>query len=295
MKAAPDLFPVPHETADSLIPRGLSTTDKGKDVGDEAPPALPITADEIWTVLRQEAEEVAEEEPLLSGFMHIMVLSQPSLLRTLAHVLIARIQRSSAPDAGMHPEVDADSMASVLEPHMPAIAADIHAVRARDPSSRSYQNAVLHHGGFHALALHRAGHSWWRQGHLQLAFFMQNIISCTLGADLHPAAKFGKGILLQHPLGVVIGEAAVVGNNVTINHYVTLGGTGNEDGDRHPKVGDYAQIGARATILGNIRIGQHARVASGSLVLKPVPDGTLVAGSPARELGQVANLGAWVL
>lgn len=95
--------------------------------------------------------------------------------------------------------------------------------------------------------------------------------------------------------GVVIGETAVVGNHVTMNQYVTLGGTGKEEGDRHPKVGDYVQIGARVTVLGNIRIGRHARVAAGSLVLKPVPDGTLVAGSPARELGQLANLGSWVL
>lgn len=159
----------------------------------------------------------------------------------------------------------------------------------QDPACCSYSQALLYFKGFHAIQCHRIAHCLWHAGRRILATALQSRVSEVFAVDIHPAAKLGRGVLLDHGTGVVIGETAEVGNNVSILQNVTLGGTGKEHGDRHPKVSDNVLIGASATILGNIRIGKGAQVAAGSLVLKPVPPRTMVAGSPAKEVGTVSG------
>jgi serine O-acetyltransferase len=159
----------------------------------------------------------------------------------------------------------------------------------QDPACASYSQALLYFKGFHAIQCQRIAHSLWLAGRRVLATALQSRASEVFAVDIHPAAKIGKGVLLDHGTGVVIGETAEVGNNVSILQNVTLGGTGKETGDRHPKVSDNVLIGASATILGNIRIGKGAQVAAGSLVLKPVPPRTMVAGSPAKEVGKISG------
>ena len=159
----------------------------------------------------------------------------------------------------------------------------------QDPACEGYSQALLYFKGYHAIQVQRIAHSLWHAGRRILALALQSRGSEVLAVDIHPAAKLGKGVLLDHGTGVVIGETAEVGNNVSILQNVTLGGTGKEHGDRHPKVSDNVLIGANATVLGNIRIGKGAQVAAGSLVLKAVPPKTMVAGSPAKEVGRVSG------
>jgi serine O-acetyltransferase len=147
----------------------------------------------------------------------------------------------------------------------------------------------LYFKGFHALQTHRIGHWLWNHGRESLALFFQNQMSVEFGVDIHPAARLGHGIMLDHATGVVIGETAVVGNNVSILQSVTLGGTGKDEGDRHPKIGDGVLISAGAKILGNIRVGDGAKVGAGSVVLENVPAHTTVAGVPARIVGRPSS------
>ncbi len=167
-----------------------------------------------------------------------------------------------------------------------AIRADICAVRDRDSACDKLSMPFLYFKGFHALQSYRVAHWLWTQGRTSLALFFQNRISCEFGVDIHPAAKIGWGILMDHATGIVIGETAEVGNNVSLMQSVTLGGTGKEEGDRHPKVSDGVLLGAGAKILGNIRIGEGAHVGAGSVVLKDVPAHTMVSGVPAKVVGK---------
>lgn len=159
-----------------------------------------------------------------------------------------------------------------------AIRKDIKAIYQRDPACFSYVHALLYLKGFHALQAHRIQHALWKRGQRLLALTMQARISTVFAMDLHPAARLGKGILIDHGTGVVIGETAVVGDNVSILQGVTLGGTGKDVGDRHPKIGKGVLIGAHSTVLGNITVGKGAMIAAGSLVLKPVAPHAMVAG-----------------
>ena len=167
-----------------------------------------------------------------------------------------------------------------------AIRCDLLAVQQRDSACPDHAVAFLFFKGFHALQSYRIAHWLWQQDRRPLALFLQNRMSCEFAVDIHPAAVIGRGILLDHATGVVIGETAVVGDNVSMMQSVTLGGTGKESGDRHPKVADGVLIGAGAKILGNIRIGEGAKVSAGSVVLANVPPHTTVAGIPARVVGK---------
>jgi serine O-acetyltransferase len=158
-------------------------------------------------------------------------------------------------------------------------------VRDRDPACNRYIEPLLYFKGFHALTAHRFAHQLWRQGHRDFAFFLQSLGSQFFGVDIHPAAQFGKGIMLDHATGFVVGETAVVGDNCSFLHGVTLGGSGKESGDRHPKLGNNVLIGAGAKVLGNIRVGNCSRIAAGSVVLVDVPPNTTVAGVPAKVVG----------
>jgi serine O-acetyltransferase len=159
---------------------------------------------------------------------------------------------------------------------------DLRAVRERDPACRSYLQPFLYFKGFVALEASRVAHSLWKQGREILAFHLQNRISEILQVDIHPAACLGLGLFLDHATGIVIGETTVIGDRVSILQSVTLGGNGKERGNRHPKIGRGVLISVGAKILGNIRVGEEARIAAGSVVLNDVPAHTTVAGVPAR-------------
>lgn len=234
----------------------------------------------VWGELYAAAEEAARREPQLGSLLHATVLSH----RDLAHALSFQIARKLG-DA----EVGAMSVRETCEAAFAADAgivaaaeADLQAVAERDPAIKSLIQPFLYFKGFQALQAHRVAHWLWGQGRETLAFHFQSRMSELFQVDIHPAARVGSGVFLDHGTGIVIGETAVVGDEVSMLHGVTLGGTGAERGDRHPKIGRGVLLGAGAKVLGNITVGDHAKVASGSVVLKPVPAGCTVAGVPAR-------------
>jgi len=241
----------------------------------------------VWKAVRREAQTDAAEEPLLSSFLYASILSHDTFERSLAFVLSNRLS-----DTTLLPTELFEVFYTTLK-NCPDVAAaslaDLCATRERDPACRGYSQALLYYKGFHAIQCQRIAHELWRSGRHVMALMLQSRMSEVFAVDIHPAAKIGRGVLLDHGSGVVIGETAEIGNNVSIMQNVTLGGTGKVDGDRHPKISDNVLIGASATILGGIRIGKGAQVAAGSLVLKPVPPKTMVAGTPAKEVGTVSG------
>ena len=177
--------------------------------------------------------------------------------------------------------------AYLTDPYLAAAArADIVAVSERDPACNRFVQPLLYFKGFQAIQAYRVGHWLWHQGQKDMAYLLQMRISEEFGVDIHPAAKIGKGLMIDHAHSIVIGETAVVGDNVSMLHSVTLGGTGKEEEDRHPKIGDGVLIGAGAKVLGNITVGCCSRIAAGSVVLKDIPEATTVAGVPARVVGK---------
>ncbi|GMH44847.1 hypothetical protein BSKO_12799 [Bryopsis sp. KO-2023] len=241
----------------------------------------------VWQAIRREAERDAASEPLLSSFLYASILAHKSFDRALAFVLANRLANATMLPTQLF-EIFLDVLRcspEVLESSV----ADVEAVRERDPACLSYSSALLYYKGYHALQVHRIAHALWNRGQKFLALTLQSRLSEVFAVDIHPAATIGKGVLIDHGTGVVIGETAVLGKNCSILQNVTLGGTGKEVGDRHPKIQENVLIGASATILGNIIVGKGAQVAAGSLVLKPVPPHTMVAGSPAKEVGKVSG------
>ena len=170
-----------------------------------------------------------------------------------------------------------------------AVRADITAYYERDPACDQYCLPLLYFKGYHAIQAHRINHCLWKEGRKTLAYFLQNRASEVFGIDIHPAARFGRGIMFDHGTGIVIGETAVLGDDISILHGVTLGGSGKESGDRHPKVGNGVMIGANASILGNIRIGHCAKIGAGSVVVRDVDAQTTVVGVPAKAVGLSKN------
>ena len=241
------------------------------------------TVDPIWQAVRNEAEAAMQTEPALGSFMFATILSHDSLEEAVCHRLARRLDNA---DVDVH--LISRLFAQVLE-RMPELGsvfrADLGAVRDRDPACSRYIEPLLYFKGFHALSTHRFAHELWVQGHHDFAFFLQSLGSQFFGVDIHPAAKFGKGIMLDHATGFVVGETAVIGDNCSFLHGVTLGGSGKETGDRHPKIGNNVLIGAGAKVLGNIRVGNCSRVAAGSVVLADVPANSTVAGVPAKVIG----------
>lgn len=240
-------------------------------------------ADPIWAAMRAEARLEAEKEPLLSSYLYASILAHSCFERALGFVLANRLQ---------NPTLLATQLMDVFDnvflndgDIQQSIRLDVQAVKDRDPSCRSYSWALLYLKGYHALQSYRAAHALWIRGQDVLALALQSRISEVFAVDIHPAARIGKGILLDHGTGVVIGETAVVGDRVSMLQGVTLGGTGKEIGDRHPKIGEGVLIGAGATILGNLTVGKGAMVAAGSLVLKDIPPHSMVAGTPANVIG----------
>ncbi|XP_010266168.1 PREDICTED: serine acetyltransferase 2-like [Nelumbo nucifera] len=248
----------------------------------------PSMTDPIWDEVMAEAKSEAEKEPILSSFLYASILSHNCLERALGFVLANRLQ---------NPTLLATQLMDIFDDVMMhdigiqrSIRLDLQAFKDRDPACLSYCWALLYLKGYHSLQSYRVAHALWNQGRKVLALALQSRISEVFAVDIHPAAKIGQGILLDHGTGVVIGETAVVGNRVSLMQGVTLGGTGKEIGDRHPKIGEGALIGANATILGNIKIGEGAMVAAGSLVLKDIPSHSMVVGTPAKLVGFVKEL-----
>jgi serine O-acetyltransferase len=239
--------------------------------------------DPIWSQVRREAEEISAAEPALGGFIYATVLSHSRLEDAVCHRLARRLQHAAL-DAGLLHKTFHEVLAS--EPALgDAFRADLAAVAKRDPATGRLIEPLLYFKGFHALETYRIAHALWQAGRKDFALYLQSLSSRFLQVDIHPAAEIGRGVMFDHATGIVIGETAVIGDNCSLLHGVTLGGTGNEKGDRHPKIGRGVMMGAGAKILGNIKVGDCARIAAGSVVLNDVPPRRTVAGVPAREIG----------
>jgi len=238
---------------------------------------------ELWEELRLEAVRVAAREEILRGFLDVAVLRPTNFVLGLGSLLARKLGELSMPVERLGDLVLA---AMADEPAIiAAAAADLVAIRTRDPAAESYLTPFLYYKGFHALQWHRVGHWLWRSRRRDLAHFLQSRVSEVFAVDIHPAVPIGSGVFIDHGTGLVAGETAVIGDDVSILHEVTLGGTGKERGDRHPKVRNGVLLGAGAKVLGNVEIGRDAKVAAGSVVLHDVPPGATVAGVPAQIVG----------
>jgi serine O-acetyltransferase len=239
--------------------------------------------DPIWRALRGEAEAATAAEPALTGFIYASVASHDRLEEAICHRIAQRLGHADV-DAGLIVHTFRDVLASQPELGR-AFRADLSAVLDRDPATTRYLDPFLYFKGFHALVTYRFAHELWRQGRRDFALYLQSQSSRLFAVDIHPAARLGKGLMLDHATGVVIGETATVGDDCSLLHAVTLGGSGKVTGDRHPKIGSGVLIGAGAKVLGNIHVGNCSRIAAGSVVLQDVPPHVTVAGVPARVVG----------
>lgn len=242
------------------------------------------SADPVWDEIRNRAFDQASGEPMLASFLYATILNHDSLEDALSFHLANKLDSPALPAISVREVID-EALAE--DPSIgAAVRADIQAIHERDSACCSLTTPFLFFKGFHALQAYRVAHWLWERGRRALALFLQNRISVVFSVDIHPAARVGRGIMLDHGTGIVIGETAVVEDEVSIMQAVTLGGTGKESGDRHPKVRSGVLISAGAKILGNIEIGRCAKVGAGSVVLKAVPERSIVAGVPARVVGE---------
>lgn len=240
--------------------------------------------DRIWEHLKHEAEGIARNEPVLAPLIGTCILSRAGFGDSLAMVLAHKLHEDEISISTLH-----GLFSPILGDEVVARSSrrDLSAVLQRDPAAnRTLVLPFLHFKGFQALQAHRVSHRLWLSGRQDLAIYLQGRSATVWGVDIHPAARIGEGLLIDHATGVVVGETAVIGDDVSMLHGVTLGGTGNETGDRHPKVGRGVLLGAGAKILGNIRIGDGSKVGAGSVVLSDVPDHATVVGVPARVVGR---------
>jgi len=240
--------------------------------------------DPIWRSIRDEAMEAVERDPLLAAFLYATILNQESLEDAVIHRIAQRLD---------HQDIGADLIQHTFKAMMrdepewsSVVRVDIQAYFDRDPACDRFIMPVLYFKGFHAIQTHRLAHWLWNQGRKDFALYLQSRSSVVFQTDINPASKMGKGIFIDHATGLVVGETAVIEDNVSILHGVTLGGTGKAGGDRHPKIRYGVLIGAGAKILGNIEVGHCAKIAAGSVVLSPVPNNKTVAGVPARVVGE---------
>ncbi|GHC62001.1 serine O-acetyltransferase [Limoniibacter endophyticus] len=240
--------------------------------------------DPIWSTIRDEAKQAVANDQILGGFLYATILNYDHLEEAVAHRISERLD---------HPDLSADllrqSFAQMWE-HEPGwsdvLRIDIQAYYDRDPACDRFLMPILYFKGFHAIQTHRLAHWLWRNGRQDFALYLQSRSSSVFQTDIHPAAVLGKGLFLDHATGLVVGETAVVEDDVSILHNVTLGGTGKNAGDRHPKIRHGVLIGAGAKILGNIEVGHCAKIAAGSVVLQAIPNNKTVAGVPARIVGE---------
>jgi serine O-acetyltransferase len=239
--------------------------------------------DAVWSRVRNEAEAITKAEPALGGFIFSAILAHETFESALVHRLA---QRLGSADVG--PEAIIKAFQDALEAESDighAARADMVATFDRDPACHRYIDPLLYFKGYQALQTHRMAHRLWHMGRQDFAYYLQSRSSMISSTDIHPAARIGRGIMVDHGHDIVIGETTVIEDNVSILQGVTLGGTGKESGDRHPKIRHGVLIGAGAKILGNIEIGHCSRVAACSVVLHDVPANTTVAGVPAKIVG----------
>ena len=242
------------------------------------------TLDPIWDRVRQEAEDIVRREPELASFIYATVLHHERLEASVVHRIAERLD---------HQALSGDLIRQAFEEALRddpdignAFRADLVAVYDRDPATSRFIDPLLYFKGFHAIQTHRLAHWLHQNGRRDFAYYLQSRSSSVFQTDINPAATIGRGIFLDHATGFVCGETAVIEDDVSILHGVTLGGTGKENEDRHPKIRHGVLIGAGAKILGNIEVGHCARIAAGSVVVKPVPDNVTVAGVPAKIVGE---------
>ncbi|WP_429930307.1 serine O-acetyltransferase [Agrobacterium vitis] len=240
--------------------------------------------DPIWDSMRQEARSAAEHDPLLAAFLYSTVLNHRSLEGCVIYRICERLDHADLQSSLLRQTFE--EMLADWPEWGTVLRVDIQAYYDRDPACLRFIEPVLYFKGFHAIQTHRLANWLWNKGRRDFALYLQSRSSSVFQTDINPAAHIGKGIFLDHATGLVVGETARIGDNVSILHGVTLGGTGKEGADRHPKIGNGVLIGAGAKVLGNIEIGCCSRVAAGSVVLKPVPAGKTVAGVPAKVVGE---------
>lgn len=249
------------------------------------PQSANVTAlDPIWERVRNEAEDIVRREPELASFIFASVLHHDRLEDAVVHRVAERLD---------HAALSGDLIRQTYEDALRdqpdignAFRADMVAVFDRDPATSRFIDPLLYYKGFHAIQTHRLAHWLFGKGRRDFALYLQSRASAVFQTDINPAAKIGRGIFLDHATGLVVGETAVIDDDVSILHGVTLGGTGKEHEDRHPKIRRGVMIGAGAKILGNIEVGHCARIAAGSVVLKSVPHNMTVAGVPAKVVGE---------
>ncbi|MDX8434191.1 MULTISPECIES: serine O-acetyltransferase [Mesorhizobium] len=249
-----------------------------------ARPSIVQPVDPIWRSIRDEAMEAVNRDPLLAAFLYATILNQESLEEAVIHRLAERLD---------HQDVGSDLIRQTFNAMLAdnpdwsaTVRVDIQAYYDRDPACDRFIMPVLYFKGFHAIQTHRLAHWLWNQGRRDFALYLQSRSSSVFQTDINPAARIGKGIFVDHATGLVVGETAVIEDDVSILHGVTLGGTGKAGGDRHPKIRRGVLIGAGAKILGNIEVGHCSKIAAGSVVLSPVPHNKTVAGVPARVVGE---------
>lgn len=242
--------------------------------------------DPIWRSIRDEAMAAVNRDPLLAAFLYSTILNQASLEDAVIHRLAERLA---------HQDIGADLIRQTFDamreddPEWSTVVrVDIQAYYDRDPACERFLEPVLYFKGFHAIQTHRLAHWLWNRGRRDFALYLQSRSSSVFQTDINPAARIGKGVFLDHATGLVVGQTAVIEDDVSILHNVTLGGTGKASGDRHPKIRRGVLIGAGAKILGNIEIGHCSKVAAGSVVLSHVPHNKTVAGVPARIVGETS-------
>ena len=240
--------------------------------------------DPVWTQIRDEAEEIVRKEPELATFIYSTVLHHDNLEAAVVHRVSERLDSPELPAELIRQAYD-DALADDRSIGS-AFRADIVATIDRDPATNRLIEPVLYYKGFHAIQTHRLAHWLLSKGRKDFAMYLQSRASVVFQCDINPAARIGRGIFLDHATGFVCGETAVIEDDVSILHGVTLGGTGKENEERHPKIRHGVMIGAGAKILGNIEVGHCARIAAGSVVVKPVPHNVTVAGVPAKIVGE---------
>jgi serine O-acetyltransferase len=240
--------------------------------------------DPVWDRISHEAADAVQAEPLMGGLLHACVLHHNSLEKALSYRFSAKLHSNEMSQIILR---DIADEAYAQDPSIvEAARADLMAIFERDPACHRLLQPLVFFKGFQAIQAFRIANWLWRTGRKDLSYFVQMRVSEIFGVDIHPAACIGKGIMIDHAHSIVIGETAVVGDNVSMLHSVTLGGTGKEEQDRHPKIGDGVLIGAGAKVLGNIKVGHCSRIAAGSVVLAEVPPCKTVAGVPAKIVGE---------
>lgn len=249
----------------------------------QAPGALH-SLDPVWDRITSEATAAVRDEPLMGGLLHACILHHDNIEKALSYRFSAKLHSNEMSQIILRDIADeafaAD--AGIAE----AARADLMAIFDRDPACHRLLQPIVFFKGYQAVQAYRIAHWLWGQGRNDLAYFVQMRVSEIFGVDIHPAARIGKGIMIDHAHSIVIGETAIVGDNVSMLHSVTLGGTGKEEEQRHPTIGDGVLIGAGAKVLGDIKVGHCSRIAAGSVVLADIPPCKTVAGVPAKIVGE---------